>query len=342
MKFTDSKLNSQKAVPSKTLPVSVSSVTIEDSEAKRPSAIMNVKSLAEIMHEGINLPKPEILYFNGNPREYTKFMTSFDANIDQKVTNCQRKLNYLIQFCKGEARAAIEDCVMLDPDEGFDRAKTILKSLYGTSHLISRTYIDELVNGPAIRANDTKGLQNLALDMEKCQMTLTKVGFYSDIDNSVYLRTIVRRMPMDLRNKWAEKASSIIESGREPSFEDLLRFVCTRAKIANTVYGYDLCIHSKTEVTDDPSEEEQEVASSHKSGGRKPLSCVYCQGRHKLVDCEEFYHMNPREKEAIVYRFKMCINCLDFKHIAMNCSKDNACKKCDGKHHTLLHPPSPG
>ena len=343
MSFTDSKLNSQNSVPSKSLPANVSSVTIKDSEARCPSAIMNVKSLAETMHEGINLPKPEILHFNGNPRDYTKFMTCFDANIECQVRSCQRKLNYLIQFCNGEARAAIEDCIMLDPEEGYERAKTILKSLYGTSHLISRSYIDELVHGPAIKANDVNGLMNLALDMEKCQMTLSKIGFFSDIDNGVHLRTIVRRMPMNLQSKWIEKASSIIESGMEPSFDDLLRFVCARAKIANTVYGYDLCT-SKTEETENPSEEEQEVVSrsTMKSGGRKPLSCVYCQRRHKLVDCEEFHNLNQREKEDVVYRFKMCTNCIDFKHVAMNCDKANACKKCDGKHHTLLHPPSPG
>ena len=45
--------------------------------------------------------------------------------------------------------------------------------------------------------------------MEKCEITLSQLGFVSDIDNSGNLRKIVKRLPMYLRVKWVDVAHSI-------------------------------------------------------------------------------------------------------------------------------------
>ena len=41
--------------------------------------------------------------FNGNPKNYFRFIRCFDANIVHKVNDVGLKLNHLIQFCKDEA-----------------------------------------------------------------------------------------------------------------------------------------------------------------------------------------------------------------------------------------------
>ena len=45
---------------------------------------------------------------------------------------------------------------------------------------------------------------------------------------------------MHLRVKWAERANTIIETGREPTFCELAKLISDPSKVANTIYGVDL------------------------------------------------------------------------------------------------------
>ena len=112
------------------------------------------QQLASTLQEGFNLPKPELLTFSGNPIDYCKFIKNFETNVESKVSDDQMKLSYLIQYCKGEAKSSIEDCVLLSKHEGYKRARDILYSRYGRSHLIARSYVDKLVYGESIKASD--------------------------------------------------------------------------------------------------------------------------------------------------------------------------------------------
>lgn len=136
--------------------------------------------LASVLQEGFNLPKPEILSFDGSPMNYTKFIKNFETNIENKINDNSTRLSYLIQYCKGEAKSSIEDCVLLEPTEGYKRAREILYSRYGRSHVIVRSYIDKLVYGDQIKASDVEELSRLALEMQKCEMTFSQLGFRSD------------------------------------------------------------------------------------------------------------------------------------------------------------------
>ena len=203
------------------------------------------QQLATTLQEGFNLPKPELLTFNGTPTDYLKFTSNFDTNIGTRVKDNRLRLSYLIQYCNCEAKSCIDDCELLEPSEGNERARSILYSLYGRPHVIARSYIDKLVDGPQIRASDIDGQSRLALEMQKCEITLSKLGFASDVDNTENLRHIVKRLPMHLRAKQADVAHSINEPasgrhGREPSFSDLAKFVDEKFCIASSMYGLDL------------------------------------------------------------------------------------------------------
>ncbi|CAG2256055.1 unnamed protein product [Mytilus edulis] len=206
--------------------------------------------LASTLHEGFNLPKPELLTFNGTPLDYSKFIRNFETNIEGRISDNSLRLSYLIQYCRGEAKCCIEDCVLLDSDEGYKRARAILYSRYGRPHVIARSFIEKLVYGAQIKASDIEGLSKLALEMQKCEITLSQLGFNSDIDNSENLRCIVKRFPMHMRTRWVDIAHSISESGREPRFSDLAKFVDEKSRIASSMYGYDLCRENNQNKTD--------------------------------------------------------------------------------------------
>ena len=308
--------------------------------------------LANIMQEGFNLPKPELLTFGGSAIDYCKFIKNFETNVETKVSDNRLRLSYLIQYCEGEAKACIEDCVLLDADKGYKRAREILQSRYGRPHVIARTYIDRLLNGPQIKASDVDKLSGLALDMQRCQMTLSQLGFESDVDNTENLRRIARRLPMHLRSKWADVAHFICESGREPRFSDLAEFVDKRSQVASSVYGIEMLKESTASKVHDSKQSNGQSGSSHRSkvttlstSSRNTKQncnkyCSACLGAcADLGSCQSFQGMKLADRRDHVYKHKLCFNCLKGNHFSRECRKPKQCNvaDCSGKHHPLLH-----
>ena len=312
----------------------------------------DLQFVVKTLQDSLNLPKPELLSFSGHPGDYCKFMCNFETIIEGRVTDPRLRLSYLIQYCTGEAKRSIDDCVVLPPEDGYQRAKKILLTRYGKPHLVARSHIERIVNGPPIKANDTKALMELSLDMEKCDITISQIGFESDINNSENLRKIVKRLPMHLRSKWTESACKIIETGYEPKYKDLLKFVQGRANVANTMYGQDLASDNKNVIyrmkpgkKGDMREKavtlvtRSDKVSEIREYGRRVLACVYCKGEHKLIECPKFKGLDLVSRRSVVQKHRMCFNCLNFKHVAKFCRKPRAytVQGCNQKHHTLLH-----
>lgn len=66
------------------------------------------------------LPRPDVPIFSGDPVDYCLFVHSFNTVIGNKVCDSVTKLNYLLQFTKGEANDCIRQCVLLG-DKGLVR-----------------------------------------------------------------------------------------------------------------------------------------------------------------------------------------------------------------------------
>ncbi|CAG2227643.1 unnamed protein product [Mytilus edulis] len=290
--------------------------------------------LASTLHEGFNLPKPELLTFNGTPLDYSKFIRNFETNIEGRISDNSLRLSYLIQYCRGEAKCCIEDCVLLDSDEGYKRARAILYSRYGRPHVIARSFIEKLVYGAQIKASDIEGLSKLALEMQKCEITLSQLGFNSDIDNSENLRCIVKRLPMHMRTRWVDIAHSISESGREPRFSDLAKFVDEKSRIASSMYGYDLCRENNQNKTDN-----RVFTSKHLNNDTVNSKVTTLSTQSLNNTANKFKSMSLDDRYKLVRMLKLCYNCLKGKHFANNCRKPKACtvSDCNVKHNILLH-----
>ena len=62
---------------------------------------------------------------------------------------------------------------MMSPEEGYERAKEILRRHFGRTHVVTRAFLEKVVSGPPIRSPDPETMSQLACDMETCLL-----GFY--------------------------------------------------------------------------------------------------------------------------------------------------------------------
>ena len=271
------------------------------------------------------------------------------------------KLNYLIQYCEGDAKRAVRDCAILNPEVGYFRALEILQQTYGRPHVISHSYIDELVNGPALKPNDFRGLGKLALQMQQCEITLNQLGYSADMNNSENLLCIARRLPLHLRAKWAERADSYIQMGLEPKFTQLCDFIQNRARVASSVYGKDLekpkdMMGPKKVNTGVSSRQSGKTFATRADGNKNSLSaggankgspnkfapkhllpCQMCGGNHSVWECQSFIKKSVDERHMFMRKNGLCNNCAQPGHFGKGCMLHGACTHCKGKHNTLLH-----
>ena len=93
------------------------------------------------------------------------------------------------------------------------------------------------MRGPQLKSTHVAGLTDLCLQMQNCALTLNQLGYEADVNYSDNLIKDVKRLPVQLQFKWADRAGTLILSGTEPTFFHLAQFFQERALLSNTMYG---------------------------------------------------------------------------------------------------------
>ena len=99
----------------------------------------------------MQLPKAELMTFNGDPLEFWMFMRSFDNSIGIAAIDNSAKLNRLFQYCKGEALKVIKCCAVMSPSAAYVKARALLKERFGNDYKISEMCVKKVTDGPVIR-----------------------------------------------------------------------------------------------------------------------------------------------------------------------------------------------
>ena len=326
-----------------------------------------------ITTETSQLPKSEIISFSGSAKDYKRFITNFEVNIGAMYLTEKRKLSYLIQYCTGEARTLIEDCVMMDPDEGFAEAKRLLQKEYGKPYEIARSFIDSLTRGPAIANTDYDGIIALAREMKKCQTTLNQIQYESDLNSTPTMYAIMHRLPDFMQQKWMEKALKFDKDNREPTFNDFFEFIQDRAAILKTSIGKEVLrkklekksttkqVSEERKKTDKPkalrtlATSETEVkqisgpapqstskpAEASTTKPTAPKTCKHCTKDHYLNQCDSFKALDIEKRWDFVKENRLCFNCLNGGHRIDDCKYRKRCSECNRKHNVMLHKDKP-
>ena len=177
--------------------------------------------------------------FDLDPVNYCNFVGSFENLIEAKTTDSNAHLYYLVQYTRGDAQGLMKGCLSMKPDEGYFEARRLLKELYGQGYKIATALVDRVVNGPAVKREDSNALQKFSVLLTSCENTLKEIGYVNKIEIPDSLQKAVRRLPVPLRRKWRDVADGITNNiQREITFDDLAKFVEAKARVlAHPVFG---------------------------------------------------------------------------------------------------------
>lgn len=66
-------------------------------------------------------------------------------------------------------------------------------------------------------------------------------------------------------------------------------------------------------------------------------TCVVCQARHYMWECDKFNSMSLDESYEVVRKSRLCLICFSSKHVRVNCNSKKYQCDCNRGHHKLLH-----
>ena len=310
--------------------------------------------------DSIQLPKTELMTFDGDPLKYWMFMRAFQNSVERETIDSNAKLMRLLQYCTGKALKVIQSCAVMEPDVGFAKAKELLRERFGNDYTILETWIQRMSEYQNIKPSDREGLQEYSDDLKGCKDTLQAMGKLQEINNQHTLVRFIEKLPKYLQIKWRGKAREIRTfCRRSPDISDVVVFVEAAAEEANDpVYGrITECRLPKERVFDDKrnftskknfsnfnlqANNEMKQSNFIKNEDRSlDRRCVYCNNNHTLFGCEGFKRLKPEERLKFTCEKRLCDNCLIPGHIAVSCRRNTTCSVpgCGKKHTKFLHIP---
>lgn len=324
-------------------------------------------TIGSTISKGFEMPKREYMSFDGDPLKYPSFIENFKTNVENVEPDPNARRQFLIQLCTGVAKDAISGTVMLPPEQGYFKARSILHETFGQTHIIAAAHVDRVTKGDLIREYENEKLMQLARDMENCEMNLSQLGYSSDINSRSNISAVVLRLPKYLRSEWAKEAEVVRGQGKEPDFKCLTRFVVKKAKLANSEYGRLVSVR----VEEDRSKGKQKPKQSSKQSDSlkkvstftaqasaegkpesspdkarwKKVKCLFCdKDNHTLDKCFKFLEKTYNDRRAFVRKEELCNLCLAKGHYSNKCKLKSTClvPECGKRHHSCLHPVESG
>lgn len=289
---------------------------------------------------------PNLKPFAGDPREWPMFVQAFKAMVHDVFESDAQRLSMLHSMLGEKLRTGMSQ--ILSSPTAYRQALQELRRKYGHPHLVVRTYIQGLMEMAPFRGGDA--LEDFSTQLHGAVATLEAAGYGHELDSSVALEGLVRKLPDGLISRWGRQVNRLLPN--IPTLRDLDEWLEDEVMSEKNVRRFDV----------NPTKTQRNKPSSLRdlqrnqtpliptinaidgsqgkvaAGGR----CALCENEpgHSLSACQKFASMTPTKRAQAVWELRNCFRCLGRNHHSNECKKiDTVCSVngCSGKHHTLLH-----
>ena len=145
--------------------------------------------------------------------------------MEKDTNDFSRRLQLLVQFCTGKARKVVENCILLEPEEGYKEAKKLLEERFGDRYKVTNSWITKVSNGPKLKTSDREGLLDLAGDLQNCEITLKASGRLTQVNSEYRLVKILEHCPGYVKSRWQSRVQEIRKDHHDPNIEDVRKLI---------------------------------------------------------------------------------------------------------------------
>jgi hypothetical protein len=288
----------------------------------------------------IKLPTISLKVFNGDREKWLEFHDTYCSLIHYNVTiDAISKFHYLKSSLEGIAANVIKSIPV--SSENYIIAWDLLCERYNNKRLLINHHLKALFSLERINSASERSIRFIIDTVMKNLRSLETLGEPTDKWDTIVIYLVSAKLDASTSMKWEEYRNGLSVS---PTLEHFYNFLRDRATILENVQAGHTYVNDKGQkqqstslipkafVSSSSSPPHQSSSSSSAVG----LKCQACNGDHKLYTCEKFKAMTIAERNDMVYKWKICANCLRSGHFAHQCNL-GGCRVCKRKHNSLLH-----
>ncbi|XP_058448970.1 uncharacterized protein LOC131428928 [Malaya genurostris] len=286
---------------------------------------------------GIKLPTISLPEFDGDYKQWLTFRDTFLALIHNNAdVPPVQKFHYLRAAVKGEAAQLIESIAICSAN--YSLAWQTLEGRYSNEYLLKKRHLQALFDIPRMKKETAATLHGLVDDFERHTKILQQLGEPTDTWSTILEHLLCTRLHDDSLKAWEDYASTV----ENPNFTCLIDFLQRRTRVLESISVNHHQSTSTTSNSDAAStnhfrRQTQFRLSSCASTTSTSFKCSACNQTHSLARCSKFNSMSISDRQQFVNSKRLCRNCLRGDHLVRQCPCELNCKKCNHRHHTLLH-----
>ena len=295
----------------------------DDTVAKRETG-----TSSNLQLEKIKLPR-----FEGEIRAYPQFKRDFEKQIIPHLQS--DNVSYVLRSCLGSDPAAIVKSIDDDISEMWKR----LDEKYGDPAKVADVIIDGIRRTRFIREGEEKRFVEFVEIIEDGYRDLKRLGLESEITTTSSVSIIEKKLPADIRRKWAEIVSADNSTvDKTDKFPSLLKFLRSQrgaieydtASLRVPAGQVKALIHHTT------AKEEIDMKDQRMTQGK---CLIHEDGKHSTEQCKVYSSKSIDDKKTLLKEKNACWSCLKVGHRSRVCRAKRICniKDCPLTHHQSLH-----
>ncbi|KZC14906.1 hypothetical protein WN55_07614 [Dufourea novaeangliae] len=272
------------------------------------------------------LPPIDLPPFDGNLEKWETFRDRFTSLIidNPSLSNFSR-MHYLASSVTDRAFNQIQSLDVTA--DNFSIAWNLLKSRFENKRRLINAHMSVLLNLPSVPRESLSGLQSLRDAVVARIASLIKLERSpAELWNDILVYIVSQRLDPNTRKAWNFKCG---DDSKPQSFDTLCDFIDARLRALEEWQIPALPFES-------PTRSSRKITAATVST-QPSLRCCLCEANHKLFACPCFLNKTPIQRREWIKGANRCNNCLSARHNSRDCSSKFTCRRCNQKHHTLLH-----
>ncbi|XP_062535396.1 uncharacterized protein LOC134204615 [Armigeres subalbatus] len=280
------------------------------------------------------LPQIRLQVFNGDINEWLSFRDLFTSLIHWRTDLPEiEKFHYLKGCLQGEPKGLIDPIQITKTN--YQVAWNLLVERYSNSKQLKKRQVQILFDLPVLARESVADLHKLVDSFQRAVQTLDQIIQPGDYKDLLLINLLISRLDPTTRRGWEEFSSS----KDQETLKDLTGFLQRRIGVLEAIPPRQVDIramqrHAVSSSTQKPKA--IAVKTSFNTVQESSKGCVCCSADHFLFQCPVFQKMTSSDKEALLRAHGLCRNCLKQGHQAKDCRSKFSCRKCRGRHHTLV------
>lgn len=299
-----------------------------------PVAIQEQTNRTATSH--LKLPPIQIGKFDGNYKKWTAFHDLFEklVNNDGNMSGAQ-KLYYLRSSLEGDAEQLIRAFEITDAN--YLLAWNALNARYQDRRMIINSHLKTLFGQATLETESAASLQKQMDSFSDSVNQLKMQGFPTEHWDSLLVFMFVQKLDPKTRRQWELS----LTNDEFPTFKQLQTYIEARSRslLASLVSSTHSTVDGVKNNKNRSNCNTNQQRSHHSMAICGPI-CPICKTTHFAYACPELLKMTSKERYQFAVDNELCFNCLRSNHSSKKCTSVS-CRKCNGRHHTLLHHTEP-